>query len=64
VVLDILEGRVGFDKDNRAIVGVIIYAALWLALPPESAVDTEGNIDWFGAFLGLSALILFNFVWK
>jgi hypothetical protein len=44
--------------------GVLIYTALCMVLPPESAVDKEGTIDWFGAFLGLSALILFNFAWK
>ena len=47
-----------------AILGTIIYTALWMVLVPESPVDKKGNIDWFGAFLGLSALILFNFVWK
>ena len=49
---------------DRAGLGVLTYTALWMILPPESAVDREGSIDWFGAFLGLSALILFNFVWK
>ena len=57
-------GQVGVDEDNRAILRIIIYTALWLVLPLESAVDKEGNIDWFGAFLGFSALILFNFIWK
>ncbi|KAG0647147.1 putative MFS-type transporter [Hyphodiscus hymeniophilus] len=49
---------------TTAILGVIIYAALWMVLPPESPLDKKGTIDWFGALLGLSALILFNFVWN
>jgi hypothetical protein len=44
--------------------GVVLYTALWVVLPPESVVDKGGNVDWFGACLGLSALVLFNFVWK
>lgn len=44
--------------------GVALYAALWVVLPSGSAVDKGGNVDWFGACLGLSALVLFNFVWK
>jgi len=41
-----------------------MFAALWIVLPSETIVDESGNVDWFGAFLGLSALVLFNFVWK
>jgi hypothetical protein len=44
--------------------GTVLFSCLWLVLLPESAVDKEGSIDWLGAILGLSALILFNFVWK
>jgi MFS family permease len=48
----------------RAILGTVFYIALWLVLPPDTAVDKEGNVDWFGASLGLVGLVLFNFVWK
>lgn len=44
--------------------GVVLFGALWFVLPSETVVDKEGDVDWFGAFLGLTALILFNFVWK
>jgi hypothetical protein len=42
----------------------VFYIALWLVLPPETAVDKEGSVDWSGASLGLVGLVLFNFVWK
>lgn len=41
-----------------------MFSALWIVLPSERIVDEGGSVDWFGACLGLSALVLFNFVWK
>jgi len=35
-----------------------------VAIPGDEPVDPEGTIDWVGAYLGVGALILFNFVWK
>jgi len=35
-----------------------------VAIPADEPVDPEGTIDWVGAYLGVGALILFNFVWK
>ena len=49
---------------SRAILGAILFVALWLVLPRESPIDREGKVDWIGACLGICALILFNFVWK
>ncbi|KAE8446755.1 hypothetical protein EG329_011660 [Mollisiaceae sp. DMI_Dod_QoI] len=49
---------------TTAMIGVVCFGALWFVLPPETAVDKEGDVDWFGTFLGLTALILFNFVWN
>ncbi|KUJ14948.1 MFS general substrate transporter [Mollisia scopiformis] len=47
-----------------AILGGVLFGALWFVLPPENAVDKEGSVDWLGAFIGLTSLILFNFVWN
>lgn len=47
-----------------AMMGAVLYTALWIVLPPESAVDKGGNVDWCGSCLGLTALVLFNFVWN
>ncbi|KAK3673076.1 hypothetical protein LTR78_006916 [Recurvomyces mirabilis] len=41
-----------------------VLLPLWWLLPPESPVDKGGAVDWLGAVLGTSALILFNFVWN
>lgn len=49
---------------TTAMFGAVLFAVLWFVLPPETVVDKEGNVDWFGAFLGLAALLLFNFVWN
>jgi hypothetical protein len=48
----------------RAITGTVLLAAVLMILPPETPVDKGGDVDWFGAYLGLSGLVLFNFVWK
>jgi len=48
----------------RAILGSIVFAALWVLLPHENAVDKHGHIDWIGAALGTSGLIVFNVAWK
>ena len=47
-----------------AIVGCLVFGALWFLFPPERPVDPNGRIDYIGAALGTSALILFNFVWN
>jgi hypothetical protein len=49
---------------SRAILGAVLFATLLWVLPHESSVDKEGKVDWVGAFLGICALVLFNFVWK
>lgn len=38
--------------------------ALTILLPKELPVDRNGKIDYVGATLGVSSLILFNFVWN
>lgn len=48
----------------RSASSVICLVWLWLVLPEEHPVDRGGKIDYIGAFLGLSSLLLFNFTWK
>jgi len=49
---------------RRAAAGTLLFGMLWMIVPPETPQDKGGNVDWTGAGLGLSALVLFNFVWK
>lgn len=50
---------------TRAIVGAILFTVFALVVPGEpEPMDKHGTIDWFGAYLGVAGLILFNFVWK
>lgn len=42
----------------------MLFGGLFFLLPHEVPVDKGGKIDYTGAFLGLSSLLLFNFVWK
>lgn len=48
----------------RGILSALTIIALTALLPREVPVDRGGKIDWIGAGLGTSALIIFNFVWK
>jgi hypothetical protein len=41
-----------------------VLGALWFLVPPEEPVDRNGKIDWIGASLGTSGLIIFNVAWK
>ena len=47
-----------------AILGTCVFGALWFLLLPEIPVDRRGKIDWVGAGLGSSGLIVFNVAWK
>ncbi|KAI9693804.1 MAG: hypothetical protein M1822_003075 [Bathelium mastoideum] len=47
-----------------AILGSVVIVTLWLLFPPERPVDPNGKIDYIGAAMGISALVLFNFVWN
>ncbi|KAH8900245.1 MFS general substrate transporter [Thozetella sp. PMI_491] len=41
-----------------------IFIGLYVLIPREIPVDKGGKIDYLGAFLGVSSLMLFNFVWN
>ena len=47
-----------------AAVGATIFVSLWALVPKEVPVDRHGKIDYIGAVLGTSALIIFSFVWN
>lgn len=42
----------------------ICAALLCAVLPKEHPIDKGGRIDYIGAFLGLSSLLLYNIAWK
>lgn len=48
----------------RGLLGLIVYSIAIVLVPKDSPVDPNGKVDWFGAYLGVGGLILFNFVWK
>ncbi len=43
---------------------MIVFGGLGLLLPPEDPTSKSEPMDWIGSFLGISGLIIFNFVWK
>ncbi|KAL3465990.1 major facilitator superfamily domain-containing protein [Aspergillus heterothallicus] len=47
-----------------ACLAAAIFVPLWLLSRGEVTILHTGKIDWLGAALGTSALILFNFVWN
>ncbi|KUI72122.1 hypothetical protein VM1G_07634 [Cytospora mali] len=42
----------------------VLFGLLFVLLPREIPVDKGGKIDYTGACLGLTSLLLFNFVWN
>jgi MFS family permease len=46
------------------VLAFVTFTVLWKLLPSEKPVDAQGKIDWIGAALGTTGLILFNFTWK
>ena len=53
-----------FFHSFRAGCSGLLMAWLLYLMPAEHPVDRGGKIDYLGAFLGLSSLLLFNVVWK
>ncbi|KAF4171054.1 hypothetical protein CNMCM8927_003790 [Aspergillus lentulus] len=47
-----------------AILGTFVFGLLALLLPADLPVDRNGKIDWIGALLGTSGLIVFNVAWN
>lgn len=48
----------------RGLLGFVVYGIAITTIPKDEPVDPNGEVDWVGAYLGVGALILFNFVWK
>jgi hypothetical protein len=44
--------------------GFVVFGVVIITIPADDAVDPDGKVDWIGAYLGVTGLILFNFVWK
>lgn len=51
-------------SSNSGLLGFVVYGVAIITVPADKPVDPECQIDWVGASLRVSALILFNFVWK
>ncbi|CBF85438.1 hypothetical protein AN1724.2 [Aspergillus nidulans FGSC A4] len=47
-----------------ACLGAVTFIPLWLLSNNQATSSRNEKIDWLGAALGTSALILFNFVWN
>ncbi|KAL4974893.1 major facilitator superfamily domain-containing protein [Aspergillus desertorum] len=47
-----------------ACLGAVIFIPLWLLSSNQATLSRNEKIDWLGAALGTSSLILFNFVWN
>ncbi|KAL6238867.1 hypothetical protein BDW75DRAFT_227663 [Aspergillus navahoensis] len=47
-----------------ACLGSLVFIPLWLLSSNQATSSRNEKIDWLGAALGTSALILFNFVWN
>ncbi|KAL8684577.1 MAG: hypothetical protein Q9218_008235, partial [Villophora microphyllina] len=46
------------------LLGFVVYGMAILLVPEDKPIDPNGKVDWFGAYLGVGGLILFNFVWN
>ena len=61
-------GEGGGDDANveaRAMLGAVVFTTFAVVVPGEAQpFDKGGSIDWFGSYLGIGGLVLFNFVWK
>ena len=49
---------------SRGLLGFVVYGTAIVTVPVDEPLDPNGEVDWVGAYLGVGALILFNFVWK
>lgn len=50
---------------TRSILGAVVFAVFFFVVPSEGEpFDKGAPVDWIGAYLGTTGLVLFNFVWK
>lgn len=57
-------GPITNNFSSRGLLGFMVYGTAMVTVPRDKPVDPNGKVDWVGAYLGVGALILFNFVWK
>ncbi|MCJ1425368.1 hypothetical protein MMC29_003267 [Sticta canariensis] len=62
VVIQLSEWKWAFFM--LGLLGFVVYGIAMVTVPADEPVDSNGGIDWVGAYLGVGALILFNFVWN
>lgn len=53
-----------FTNCNSGLLGFVVYGVAITAVDADIPIDPKGTVDWIGSYLGVAALILFNFVWK
>ncbi|KAF5879080.1 putative efflux pump antibiotic resistance protein [Botrytis fragariae] len=46
------------------LLGFLVYGVAIMAVGADIPIDSKGTVDWIGSYLGVAALILFNFVWN
>ncbi|KAB8300498.1 hypothetical protein EYC80_000663 [Monilinia laxa] len=46
------------------LLGFVVYGVAITAVDSDIPIDPKGTVDWIGSYLGVAALILFNFVWN
>ncbi|KAI0049719.1 MFS general substrate transporter [Auriscalpium vulgare] len=46
------------------ILGFVVFSTVLVAIPGDEPVHPDVTIDYIGSYLGVAALILFNFVWN
>ncbi|KAF7954784.1 uncharacterized protein EAE97_000043 [Botrytis byssoidea] len=46
------------------LLGFVVYGVTIMAVDADIPIDPKGTVDWVGSYLGVAALILFNFVWN
>ena len=52
------------DTIGRALFGTLVFGSLAIVMPHETPMSKGESMDWTGSVLGISGIIIFNFVWK
>jgi hypothetical protein len=49
---------------TRSLLGVVVFGITVVLVPADEPQAPADSIDYVGAYLGVTGLILFNFSWK
>jgi hypothetical protein len=49
---------------TRSLLGVVVFGVTVVLVPADDPQAPDDSIDYIGAYLGVTGLILFNFSWK